>query len=607
MAAADAIGRSVIRVGNYIDIVRRGAVGTGGAAVFLPDAEPCVSRYVHEDACLVIIGHCPLDDTARQEALGSALRDGDLDRVATWPGAYSAIVVRRESVTAYADLSEQFPVYYSQRGDETLIAADPAALAAAHHRPPDPVTAAAHIVCSTVFPLWHGRSPYEGVNRVPGGAVLRVRPGSAQIKAAGVPLPLAGTSLEEGAALLRAALLDAVRARSAGRQVSADFSGGLDSTSIAFLASAHAKPPVTAVAYHQSLAPAEDLLYARRYAALNPRLALTVVAGTARTLPFAGVADPDSFAAEPHPGWLAARRSLARLTAARRSGARLHLTGEGGDAILMSAPSYLATLARHGKPMTLLRHSGGYARLRQTAPASLVGQAVRLAATSARRALSDLAAELAGARARPENWAGFIAWWPPAGGPASWLTPQVRRRLAEVAADPATARAVPSGVSPADLAALTDLRRSGDAQRQLRQLAAPLGLEVHAPFLDNAVIRAALSVPAPVRSSPWTYKPLLGMALSDMLPAEVLARRTKGDYASEDYVGARAALPALRAQLRDSRLAALGVIEPGAVTAVLERMAAGIEVPIGPLNALLATEAWLRSSEDHHSGACACR
>ena len=180
----------------------------------------------------------------------------------------------------------------------------------------------------------------------------------------------------------------------------------------------------------------------------------------------------------------------------------------------------------------------------------------------------------------------------------SWLTGPVRRQLAEVAADPATARALPPGASPADLAALTDVRRSGDTQRQLRELAASLGLEVHAPFLDRAVIKAALSVPAQVRASPWAYKPLLGAALDGLLPAEVLGRRTKGDYAAEQYAGARAALPALRAQLRDSRLAALGVIEPGAVSAVLDRMAAGLAVPLGPLNTLLATESWLRGTEE---------
>jgi asparagine synthase (glutamine-hydrolysing) len=579
-----------------------GIIRVGGDSVMELSGSP----HRHGDVSLLIVGHCLLDRAQRDAAFAAAVSDGDPARVAAWPGAYSAIVIQGLAVTAYADVSEQFPLYYSRRGEEILVAGDAAALAAAHDRGIDPLTAAAEIACPSVLPIWQTRSPYAGVNRVPGGAVLHATPGSVRVRHERVPYPVAGRSLADGAALLRDALLDAVRERCAGRQVSADFSGGLDSTSVALLAAACARPPVTAVAYHQPLAPAGDLPYAIRYAALEPNLSLRVVTGTEHTLPFAGLAGHGGIGpgqdhgADPHPGWLAAERSLARLAAAQRSGATLHLTGEGGDAILLPAPSYLGSLVRHGRPLTLLRHSSGYARLRQAATADLVGQAVRLAGTGPGRALSGLASELNGAGRRAGRWRDFIAWWPPAGPAAQWLTAGTRRQLADHVADPATARALPDGTSPADLAALTDVRRSGDAQRQLRRLAAPLGLEVHAPFLDDAVIRAALSVPAHVRADPRAYKPLLGAALDGLLPAEVLTRKTKGDYTAEDYAGVRAALPALRTLLRDSRLADLGVIEPAAVLAAVDRMAAGVTVPLGPLNTVLATEAWLHGTDWRH-------
>jgi asparagine synthase (glutamine-hydrolysing) len=604
MAIGDTNSYAIIRVGGD----SAGEPASDGAGDDLPSG---ISRHKYQNICLLILGHCLLDDGQREAALAAAVSDGDLARVATWPGAYSAIVVRRQAVTVYADLSEQFPLYYSQRGAEILISADATVLAMAHGRPIDRLTAAAHIACPGVLPAWQTRSPYADVSRVPGGAVLHATPGSLQVNQARVPLPVPGRSLEAGAALLRDALVRAVRDRCAGRRVSTDFSGGLDSTSIAFLAAACARPPVTAVAYHQPLAPAGDLSYAVRYAALDPGLSLRIVTGAECTLPFAGMGGSGDAvwgltpSRDPHPGWLAVGRSLARLAAAKQSGASLHLTGEGGDAILMSAPSYLGTLARHHRPMTLLRHSGGYARLRQAAATDLVGQAVRLAGTGPRRALSHMAGELSGSRHRTERWSDFIAWWPPAGPAARWLTARSRRQLADLVADPATARALPAGASPADLSALTDVRRSGDAQRQLRQLAAPLGLELHAPFLDDVVIRAALSVPAAVRANPWAYKPLLGAALSGLLPAEVFTRRTKGDYAAEDYAGVRAALPALRELLRDSRLAAFGVIEPVAVLAAVDRMAAGVAVPLGPLNMLLATESWLRGMEEARLEVCA--
>ena len=331
MTAAEATSCGIIRVGDSsAPFGGDSAPGDADEAWLGRD----VSRQVHAGVSLLIVGHCLLGCAEREAGLAAAVRDGDLGRVAAWPGAYSAIVLCRETVTAYGDLSDQFPLYYSQRGDEVLIAADPRALADVRGRRPDPLTAAMHIACPGVLPLWQGRSPYVGVSRLPGGAVLRARPGSVSVRPTATPLPVKGRSLTEGAGLLREALVHAVEARSAGRQVSADFSGGLDSTSVAFLAAARARPPVTAVAYDQPLAPAGDLPYATRYAALDARLRLTVVAGTERTLPFAGAASPGAVT-EPHPGWLVAGRSLARLTAARESGASLHLTGEGGDAILL--------------------------------------------------------------------------------------------------------------------------------------------------------------------------------------------------------------------------------------------------------------------------------
>jgi asparagine synthase (glutamine-hydrolysing) len=416
-----------------------------------------------------------------------------------------------------------------------------------------------------------------------------------------LPLPVAGRSLGDGAAMLRSALTAAVRSRSDNRLVSSDFSGGLDSTSLAFLAARYSTRSVASIVYHQPLAPAEDIADAVRFAGLDQRIALAVVRGSTQTLPFTGLAEaagaPAFWSAEPSPGALAASRTALRLAAASTSGARVHLTGEGGDALLLAAPSYLARLARPQRTRTLLQHCASYGRLRFVSPGRLAAKAVRLAVTSSSHALTALAAELENPVGGAEHWSDLISWWPPCGEAATWLTPAIRRELAAISADPMTARAVGPDVGPADLTALTDLRRSGEAQRHLRELAQPYGISVQAPFLDSEVITAALSVPTEARADPRSYKPLLSAALHGLVPAPVFDRRTKGDYAAEDYLGARAGSRALRDLLRDSRLAALGVIEPGALDGTLDRMIAGVAVPLGPLNMLLATESWLRSAD----------
>jgi asparagine synthase (glutamine-hydrolysing) len=108
------------------------------------------------------------------------------------------------------------------------------------------------------------------------------------------------------------------------------------------------------------------------------------------------------------------------------------------------------------------------------------------------------------------------------------------------------------------------------------------------------VIRAALSISPSVHADPHAYKPLLSAAMAGLVPGEVFDRQSKGNYAGEDYAGARRSAAAIRGLMQDSRLAALGIIEPAAVQVSLDKMIAGISVSLGPLNMLIATELWLR-------------
>jgi asparagine synthase (glutamine-hydrolysing) len=562
-----------------------------------------VIQHEHQVFRLLLVGDCLLSTADRAARFSAAAAAGNLDRIAEWPGSFSAIVLSPERITAYSDLAGQFPLYHSRRHGELLISTDPHLVAIAHDRGPDAVTAAIHIACPSTLPMWSTRTAYRNVEQIAGGAVIRVDARSLrmQLDTTRLPMPTEGCSLADGAIGLRDALVAAVRSRSEGHPVSADFSGGFDSTSIAFLAARYCSQPVTAITYHQPLAPAEDIEDATRFASLDRRIALNVVRGSADTLPYSGLTGQASastwLSPEPSPAALAACRTALRLDTAVASGARLHLTGEGGDALLLTAPSYLARLVRPQHARTLFRHCASYGRLRYVSPTHLAARAVRLAVTDASHALTALAAELEHPNGRAERWPDLISWWPPAGEAATWLTASMRRELAGIAADPVTARAVPLTTGPADLAALTNLRRSGQAHRQLRELAQSAGIPAHAPFLDSSVITAALSAPVEARTDPRAYKPLLQAALVGLVPNEVFGRRTKGDYAAEDYRGARAASQRLRDLLRDSRLAALGVIEPGALDATINRLLAGVAVPRGPLNMLLATESWLRSAD----------
>lgn len=571
-----------------------------------------VRRFSYRGAELCLFGHCLRSCEWIERRFAEAVDSQQIDAVASWPGSYAAVVGHREGIRVYSDAAGQFALYYGQRDDEILISSDPVVIAALHGRLADRVTIAARIGCPDVLPLWSGRSPFDDVHRLEAGGILRLTRRGSRVQlylTEGGSQPAVTT---DAVAALRAGLLEGVRARCDGRLVSADFSGGLDSSSIAFLAARHARAPLPALVYYQSLAPAADLAAAQRCARLSRDLDLKVVHGAEDTLPFASLAQAQKDGtplheavprhAEPAPGALIWRAQARRLLAAAACHSELHFTGEGGDALLMAAPSYLASLVRRGSYRTLVKHCGAYSRLRNTSPLRLAARATRLALTSHRRALHLLAAELEHRQARRPAWADAISWWASSGEVTGWLTPRIRQQLATRAGDAVTITSVRPGTLPADLAGKVQLRNAADAQRQLRDLGRGCGLPVHAPFLDGAVITAVMSIPAADRADPWTYKPLLRSGVSGLVPDEVLSRQTKGDYSAEDYVGSQRAMPALRALLRDSRLADLGIIEPDAVAFTLRRLSAGVAVPLGALNMLLATELWLRATEDDLNG-----
>ncbi|TYB44222.1 asparagine synthase-related protein [Actinomadura chibensis] len=564
-----------------------------------------VVRVRHPSARLLVAGHRLADAETVAARFRAAMESGDPDRLAGLFGACLMLIVRlpRPGEPPYAcefqartDLAGQFPLYSSARAGETLVGTHPHLLAEAHGRAFDALSLAARVACPHVLPLWGDRSPFQDVARLPSGTWLHIdRSGRRALPRGSDREPL---SLDEGARELRSALDEAVRLRCAGatesEPVSADLSGGLDSTSVAFLAARHAAAPVEAVTYHHPGVPAADLAEAARSGALDARLRPAVVHGTDDTLPYQALGEPaGAGSGEPAPGALAWRRSALRLQHAAAVRARLHLTGEGADALLGAAPSYLAELARPGSARRFAAHCARQARLRHTSAVGLAVRARRTAATGPAGALAALAATLA----RPPEpgvfgWPDGVAWWPVAPAAVRWLTPRARAGLADLAAGGCD---VPGVRSAADMAARTDLRHSADTQRHLRELGAGLGVAVHAPFLDDAVVAACLRVPPSAKVAPDAFKPLLARAMHGLVPGEVLGRRTKGDYTGEDYRGARRAAAAIRGLLTGSRLADLGVVDPAAVGRAVDRLLAGVEVPLGSLNTLFATEAWLRS------------
>jgi asparagine synthase (glutamine-hydrolysing) len=555
----------------------------------------------HIGGRLVVVGQCFADDRHLRADFERALATDRLQVVTRWPGSYLALVFRAHDFTAFTDLAGQYPLYYRVAGGRTVIGTHARATARAGGLEPTPdlLTLTAQVFCPNVPILTADRSVYAGLNRVGGGQGLRVTRGgdcTTWTYEALVPDPAA--SFADAADALREALDAAVRARvDSAPHVSSDFSGGLDSTSLAFLAARHQpSAPLPVFTYHQPVAPASDVDYATRYASLDSRLRLTVVHGTNGTLTYQ---DLDQAAATELPGAGAVvhartRELLGRVAGTGTgTGTGIHLGGEGADALLVAPPGYLADLARQGSLRRLRQDCVELARIRKVSVTSVLARSTRLSVTTVDQALRSLARRLDRPVDRCVEWLDAIAWWPKPGSEGGWLTPEMRRELTALVRSKAECEHEVSGLGVGDFATIGEVRAAGAVQRQLDELGRAVGVWPQAPFLDNDVIRACLSIPASRRTNPLVFKPLLSSALVGLVPAEVLARQTKGNYSAEDYRGARLASGELRNRVARMRLVDLGVVERAPVMASLDDALDGLRAPFPAFNRLLATDLWL--------------
>lgn len=546
---------------------------------------------------LVVVGQCFADDRRLRTDFERALATDRLWLVTRWPGSYLALVFREHDLTAFTDLAGQYPLYYRSAGGRTVVGthARETARAGGLEPAPDLLTLAAKILCPNVPILTEDRSVYKGLSRVGGGQGLRVtRGGNCATWTYETLAPDPAASFADAADALRDALDAAVRARvDSAPNVSSDFSGGLDSTSLAFLAARHRpSAPLPVFTYHQPVAPANDVDHATRYASLDSLLRLTVVRGTNGTLTYQ---DLDQAAATELPGAGAVvharTRELLRQVAATGTG--IHLGGEGADALLVAPPGYLADLARHGSLRRLRQDCAELARIRKVSPTSVLARSTRLSVTTVNHALRSLARRLDRPVDRCVEWLDAIAWWPQPGSEGGWLTPGMRRELTTLVRSKAEGAHEVDGLGVGDFAAIGEVRVAGAVQRQLDELGRVVGVWPQAPFLDNDVIRACLSIPASRRTNPLVFKPLLSSALAGLVPKPVLARQTKGNYSAEDYRGARLASDELRNRVARLRLVDLGVVERAPVMAALDNAVDGLRAPFPAFNRLLATDLWL--------------
>ncbi|QDQ09751.1 asparagine synthase-related protein [Streptomyces spectabilis] len=555
---------------------------------------------------VAVAGRCPVTADELSARAGRMRDTADVERIADGlTGSFHLLASAHGTVRARGTASGTRRLFHTPVAGASVAADRADRLAALTGAAPDERLLAAHLLASPLpYPL-DDTCVWRGVRAVPSfHCLLLDTEGRVRTHPWWSP-PEPRRARQDGVPAVRAALTAAVTACTAGGgTVSADLSGGLDSTTLCFLAareqrrSRSAGSKLVTISWPGLDPDNDDAAWAARAAARLPD-AEHVTPEPGRwplwysdlTALIEGDGVPTD---EPGP-WVrdgARMAALCRLMTAR--GSRLHLMGGGGDELFSTFPPHLHDYVR--------RHPlAAYARIR-TQRASQhwpLGQLLRQLADR-----STFGQWLAA-------WAeGLTAVPPPSPSPAlarrapstAWgvdlpMPPWATRDAAEAVRDllrEAVAAAEPLAPERGQHTALVCLRTGGRGLRLLDQVTSRAGLAQAAPYLDDQVIEAALAIRVAERGAPGRFKPVLAEAVRDAVPADVLRRSTKGEYSVDFHTALRHNRAALVELFDGSLLARAGLVDDAAARTALLGVHPTPEA-LRSLSPSLGSEIWLRA------------
>ncbi|MGI5349065.1 asparagine synthase-related protein [Streptomyces sp. CA-250714] len=559
-------------------------------------AGDAVQVFVSGERRLAVFGHVRLAADRIQSALDGTGSLTDLDGVARSTVGCCHLVASFEGrVRVQGALSTARQVFTVRVAGVTVAAGSPATLAALAEASCDEAALAARLLTPYVpWPL-SDRSVWRGVEAVTPGHWLELAPDGTARERRWWQRPAPETPLPQAAAALREALREAVRVRAeTAGTLSADLSGGLDSTSLCFVADDVGANTRT---YHAvPLDPRNpDHRWAQRAAAhFGETVHHTELAQdhSARLFGLAvgdvdGTDEPDGGEGPLNWRWGGPHLRALSHTAAE-AGSRLHLMGLGGDELFGPLPNGLWAMLRTEPRAALPQIRRRQLLNRWSLPATVRGLADR---SDFSTGLRTLAGRLTGPP--PQRWEVGFGWTGELRMPA-WSTPEAVDLVRGALLAEARAGTPPLDGDRFGHQVLEYLAFEGTTIRQTARAMARYGIAWEAPFLDDRVIEAALSVRLSERMPSGRFKPLLAAAMRGIVPQEILDRTDKGEFSAELYEGLARGKGAAVEMCAGLRLAARGLADADALRAALlsppdqGRYAAHLENTV-------AVEAWLRS------------
>ncbi|WP_433545516.1 asparagine synthase-related protein [Streptomyces sp. CA-294286] len=558
-------------------------------------------QVVRGDDALVLIGPNKTSAAELDAVLRPARDTLDLHRRLTALPGLGHVVSRVDGETCVrGTASGHRRVYHADLAGSRLASDRPAALAHLTGAALDDGALALRLLDFVPHPL-RERPVWQGVREVdPAYAlVLRDAARSCSVRRWWQP-PQPRLTMAEGAPLVAAALAASVAAHLSGRtRVSGELSGGMDSTSVTFLAQHAGAPDTTLLTVAARDSRSEDQLWAERGVraarqaaerdAGARKIEHVVVPADDAPLFYADLpATAGELLDEPFPVAPARARAAMLLSRAAATGSEYHLTGYGGDELFNGLASACQDLLP-GKPLkawnriSALRHQSGWPLL-PTLRGMLLPPAF---GTWLAGSLIDTAT--ADSRTPQVSWGMRQAMRP-------WFTQRARDLVREEFRR-AAATAEPIAPRPGRHMDIDTVRLGARYFQAMEDVGAGLGLPVAAPFFDDRVVEAVLAVRVEDRVVPWRYKPLLVEAMRGVVPDALLSRTTKDHMSADDVQGLRVHAPGLRDLWTGSLLDERGLIDAGR----LRRLADDPYSPLlqqHPIDSTVSCEAWLRTAQN---------
>lgn len=538
-------------------------------------------------ASLAVVGCCPVD-AGELRRRAAQLRDlAELDALArSLPGSFHLVGTLDGRTRVQGTASGLRLVFHAEIDGVRVAATRADTLATVLRLEPAVEELAVRLLWPAPYPLFE-TSMWRAVTAVPPQTALVIAADGRTARHTRwwtPPEPV--RPLADAAPLIRTALEEAVGARTRqGGVVSCDLSGGLDSTSVCFLAD---RSPARVVASTwPGRDPADtDLAWAERAMGHLPDVEHVVWDADASPLVYEDLLGIDDLLDEPTIGVMDRSRVLHHLPGLAARGSRLHLTGIGGDHVAWCSEAYYHRLLRI-RPLFAARQLRGFRALWQWP----LGGTLRALADVRPYGtwLADAAGDLRGPL--PPSVTTGLGW-----GMTprlfDWVTPEAERMARRALLEAASTA---SPLHP-DRGLHTDLEQIRSCTRVIRQwdrMAARAGLPMASPFLDDRVIEACLSVRPSERVTPWRYKPVLTAAMRGIVPEECLRRSNKATASMDASNGLREHRADLLALWEDSRLAELGLVDGPELRRLARRPASpGLSDAI--LYSTIAAEVWLR-------------